>query len=166
MLLVVGRYDCQPLHHSLTICFWMLIFPRIFLWLAMPVLIYNSLVWQIPTNLLKDCKALQNISLHGNPISMDQFQQVCHIFLMFVLILSFFFSQQYFLCRFEHLPWDKNLDGRIPRVWSKEEEEVRQTNWLKCDDQFQRPWWGCRSLRVWHWHSWNSKFWTKVSMKF
>ncbi|KAB2628016.1 plant intracellular Ras-group-related LRR protein 7-like [Pyrus ussuriensis x Pyrus communis] len=30
----------------------------------------------IPTNLLKDCKALQNISLHGNPISMDQFQQM------------------------------------------------------------------------------------------
>ena len=37
---------------------------------------------QIPTNILKDCKALQNISLHGNPISMDQFQQVCQNFLM------------------------------------------------------------------------------------
>ncbi|CAN0870913.1 Plant intracellular Ras-group-related LRR protein 7 [Linum grandiflorum] len=31
---------------------------------------------QIPPNLLKDCKALQNISLHENPISMDQFQQM------------------------------------------------------------------------------------------
>ncbi|KVI06405.1 Leucine-rich repeat-containing protein [Cynara cardunculus var. scolymus] len=31
---------------------------------------------QIPPSLLKDCKALQNISLHGNPISMDQFQQM------------------------------------------------------------------------------------------
>ncbi|KAE8668016.1 Plant intracellular Ras-group-related LRR protein 7 [Hibiscus syriacus] len=30
----------------------------------------------IPPNLLKDCKALQNISLHDNPISMDQFQQM------------------------------------------------------------------------------------------
>ncbi|OVA01363.1 hypothetical protein BVC80_439g2 [Macleaya cordata] len=30
----------------------------------------------IPQNLLKDCKALQNISLHHSPISMDQFQQV------------------------------------------------------------------------------------------
>ncbi|KAL9314285.1 hypothetical protein ACSQ67_019737 [Phaseolus vulgaris] len=29
-----------------------------------------------PLNLLKDCKALQNISLHGNPISMDQLQQM------------------------------------------------------------------------------------------
>ncbi|XP_047312590.1 plant intracellular Ras-group-related LRR protein 7 [Impatiens glandulifera] len=29
---------------------------------------------QIPDNLLTDCKALQNISLHNNPISMDQFQ--------------------------------------------------------------------------------------------
>ena len=36
-----------------------------------------SFAGQIPTSLLKDCKALQNISLHGNPISMDQFQQVC-----------------------------------------------------------------------------------------
>ncbi|KAL5146514.1 Plant intracellular Ras-group-related LRR protein 7 [Glycine soja] len=35
----------------------------------------NFLLWkQIPLNLLKDCKALQNISLHANPISMDQFQ--------------------------------------------------------------------------------------------
>ncbi|KAM2076407.1 hypothetical protein ACFX1T_039155 [Malus domestica] len=36
----------------------------------------NNNVKKIPTNLLKDCKALQNISLHGNPISMDQFQQM------------------------------------------------------------------------------------------
>ncbi|KAJ1406260.1 Leucine-rich repeat [Sesbania bispinosa] len=36
----------------------------------------NNNVKQIPPNLLKDCKALQNISLHGNPISMDQFQQM------------------------------------------------------------------------------------------
>ncbi|KAA8542529.1 hypothetical protein F0562_023681 [Nyssa sinensis] len=33
-------------------------------------------VKQIPPNLLKECKALQNISLHDNPISMDQFQQM------------------------------------------------------------------------------------------
>ncbi|KAH7652393.1 L domain-like protein [Dioscorea alata] len=31
---------------------------------------------KLPQNLLKDCKALQNISLHENPISMDQFQQM------------------------------------------------------------------------------------------
>ncbi|GJW62150.1 plant intracellular Ras-group-related LRR protein 7 [Tanacetum coccineum] len=31
---------------------------------------------QIPPSLLKECKTLQNISLHGNPISMDQFQQI------------------------------------------------------------------------------------------
>ncbi|WOK99786.1 hypothetical protein Cni_G08498 [Canna indica] len=30
----------------------------------------------LPENLLKDCKALQNVSPHDNPISMDQFQQV------------------------------------------------------------------------------------------
>ncbi|GAY55966.1 hypothetical protein CUMW_168150 [Citrus unshiu] len=36
----------------------------------------NNNVGQIPANLLKDCKALQNISLHNNPISMDQFQQM------------------------------------------------------------------------------------------
>ncbi|KAF7838512.1 plant intracellular Ras-group-related LRR protein 7 [Senna tora] len=36
----------------------------------------NNNVKQIPMNLLKDCKALQNISLHNNPISMDQFQQM------------------------------------------------------------------------------------------
>ncbi|KAL5987643.1 Plant intracellular Ras-group-related LRR protein 7 [Asimina triloba] len=30
----------------------------------------------IPDNLLRDCKALQNVALHGNPISMDQFQQM------------------------------------------------------------------------------------------
>ncbi|CAN1296654.1 Plant intracellular Ras-group-related LRR protein 7 [Linum perenne] len=35
----------------------------------------NSIT-QIPPSLLKDCKALQNISLHENPISMDQFQQM------------------------------------------------------------------------------------------
>ncbi|PIA39497.1 hypothetical protein AQUCO_02600150v1 [Aquilegia coerulea] len=36
----------------------------------------NNNVYQIPQTLLKDCKALQNISLHDNPISMDQFQQM------------------------------------------------------------------------------------------
>ncbi|XP_062170762.1 plant intracellular Ras-group-related LRR protein 7 [Alnus glutinosa] len=40
------------------------------------VCLNNNNVNQIPPNLLKDCKALQNISLHGNPISMDQFQQM------------------------------------------------------------------------------------------
>ncbi|KAG8475794.1 hypothetical protein CXB51_032579 [Gossypium anomalum] len=30
----------------------------------------------IPPNILKDCKALQNFSLHDNPISMSQFQQM------------------------------------------------------------------------------------------
>ncbi|XP_072980775.1 plant intracellular Ras-group-related LRR protein 7 isoform X1 [Typha angustifolia] len=36
----------------------------------------NNIHQQLPENLLKDCKALQNISLHDNPISMDQFQQM------------------------------------------------------------------------------------------
>lgn len=36
----------------------------------------NNNVKQIPQNLLTECKALQNISLHDNPISMDQFQQM------------------------------------------------------------------------------------------
>ncbi|CAH9081548.1 unnamed protein product [Cuscuta europaea] len=35
----------------------------------------NNLV-QMPPNFLRECKNLQNISLHGNPISMDQFQQI------------------------------------------------------------------------------------------
>ncbi|KAK4773355.1 hypothetical protein SAY87_028374 [Trapa incisa] len=33
-------------------------------------------VKQIPSTLLRDCKSLQNISLHGNPILMGQFQQM------------------------------------------------------------------------------------------
>ncbi|KAL3637884.1 Plant intracellular Ras-group-related LRR protein 7 [Castilleja foliolosa] len=36
----------------------------------------NNNVKQIPQSLLKDCKSLQNISLHGNPISMEYFQQM------------------------------------------------------------------------------------------
>ncbi|MCL7043580.1 hypothetical protein MKW94_007411 [Papaver nudicaule] len=36
----------------------------------------NNNVKQIPQNILKDCKVLHNISLHDNPISMDQFQQM------------------------------------------------------------------------------------------
>ncbi|KAJ0973860.1 hypothetical protein J5N97_015825 [Dioscorea zingiberensis] len=36
----------------------------------------NNNIKKLPQNLLKDCKALQNISLHENPISMDQFQQM------------------------------------------------------------------------------------------
>ncbi|KAF3781881.1 Plant intracellular Ras-group-related LRR protein 7 [Nymphaea thermarum] len=32
--------------------------------------------YHIPQNLLKECKSLQNISLHDNPISMEQFQQI------------------------------------------------------------------------------------------
>uniref|UniRef100_A0A1D1YBB1 LRR repeats and ubiquitin-like domain-containing protein At2g30105 n=1 Tax=Anthurium amnicola TaxID=1678845 RepID=A0A1D1YBB1_9ARAE len=36
----------------------------------------NNHLHQLPMRLLKDCKALQNISLHENPISMDQFQQM------------------------------------------------------------------------------------------
>ncbi|MQM05490.1 hypothetical protein Taro_038301, partial [Colocasia esculenta] len=35
----------------------------------------NNRLHQLPSRLLKDCKALQNISLHENPISMDQFQE-------------------------------------------------------------------------------------------
>lgn len=31
---------------------------------------------QLPQNLLRDCKSLQNISLHDNPISMELFQQM------------------------------------------------------------------------------------------
>ncbi|OEL33749.1 Plant intracellular Ras-group-related LRR protein 7 [Dichanthelium oligosanthes] len=30
----------------------------------------------LPQNILKDCKALQNISLHDNPITMDDFRQM------------------------------------------------------------------------------------------
>ncbi|KAL6559576.1 Plant intracellular Ras-group-related LRR protein 7 [Orobanche gracilis] len=36
----------------------------------------NNNVKEIPPSLLKDCKSLQNISLHGNPISMDDFKQM------------------------------------------------------------------------------------------
>ncbi|XP_054807049.1 plant intracellular Ras-group-related LRR protein 7-like isoform X3 [Prosopis cineraria] len=36
----------------------------------------NNEVKLIPLNLLKDCKALQNISLHNNPIPVDLFQQM------------------------------------------------------------------------------------------
>lgn len=36
----------------------------------------NNKLRQIPPNLLIDCKSLQNISLHENPISMEQFQQM------------------------------------------------------------------------------------------
>lgn len=37
-----------------------------------------------------------------------------------------------------------NLDGWVSRVWSKEEEEIWQTNRFKCYHQFQRSWRGCR----------------------
>ncbi|CAN8298669.1 unnamed protein product [Cochlearia groenlandica] len=36
----------------------------------------NNQVNQIPDGLLKYCKSLQNLSLHNNPISMDQFQMM------------------------------------------------------------------------------------------
>ncbi|KAG6491147.1 hypothetical protein ZIOFF_052479 [Zingiber officinale] len=36
----------------------------------------NNLIQQLPQDLLKSCKALQNVSLHENPISMEQFQQM------------------------------------------------------------------------------------------
>ncbi|KAE8707435.1 Diacylglycerol kinase 1 [Hibiscus syriacus] len=36
----------------------------------------NNKVIQIPPKILKNCKALQNFSLHDNPISMSQFQQM------------------------------------------------------------------------------------------
>lgn len=36
----------------------------------------NNQVKQLPATILKDCKVLQSISLHNNPISMDQFQQM------------------------------------------------------------------------------------------
>lgn len=36
----------------------------------------NNRLRQLPKTILKDCQALQSISLHNNPISMDQFQQM------------------------------------------------------------------------------------------
>jgi hypothetical protein len=36
----------------------------------------QNLHFQLPQNLLKDCMALQNLPLHYNPTTMDQFQQV------------------------------------------------------------------------------------------
>ncbi|KMT10726.1 hypothetical protein BVRB_5g113840 [Beta vulgaris subsp. vulgaris] len=36
----------------------------------------NNKVKQMPATILRDCKALQSISLHNNPISMEQFQQM------------------------------------------------------------------------------------------
>lgn len=36
----------------------------------------NNILKQIPPNILRECRSLQNISLHNNPISMDQFQQM------------------------------------------------------------------------------------------
>ncbi|XP_073104216.1 uncharacterized protein [Elaeis guineensis] len=40
------------------------------------LLLNSNNIQQLPQNLLRDCKALQNISLHDNPISMEQFQQM------------------------------------------------------------------------------------------
>ncbi|XP_008792736.2 plant intracellular Ras-group-related LRR protein 7 [Phoenix dactylifera] len=40
------------------------------------LLLNRNNIQQLPQNLLKDCKALQNLSLHDNPISMEQFQQM------------------------------------------------------------------------------------------
>ncbi|MCD7458237.1 hypothetical protein HAX54_037600 [Datura stramonium] len=36
----------------------------------------NNNLNRMPPNLLRECKSLQNIALHGNPITMDQFQQM------------------------------------------------------------------------------------------
>ena len=38
-------------------------------------------------------------------------------------------------------------DGRVSRVWSKKEKEIRQTNRFKCNDRFQRSRRGCRSMK-------------------
>lgn len=68
--------------------------PRFWVYVIQNVLV---ILWfpfgQIPLNLLKDCKALQNISLHGNPISLDQFQQVCSCSqILFILLTHLFFN--------------------------------------------------------------------------
>ncbi|KNA25469.1 hypothetical protein SOVF_006510 [Spinacia oleracea] len=36
----------------------------------------NNKVKEMPATILRDCKVLQSISLHNNPISMDQFEQM------------------------------------------------------------------------------------------
>ncbi|KAF3595563.1 hypothetical protein DY000_02021554 [Brassica cretica] len=47
---------------------------------VMPLTIVNLLTYtfffQIPNGLLQDCKSLQNLSLHNNPISMDEFRLI------------------------------------------------------------------------------------------
>ncbi|PKA50326.1 LRR repeats and ubiquitin-like domain-containing protein [Apostasia shenzhenica] len=40
------------------------------------LLLNNNHVNQLPKNLLKNCRALQTLSLHNNPITMEQFQQM------------------------------------------------------------------------------------------
>jgi len=42
----------------------------------LPLKSVTLVVFQIPDGLLIHCKSLQNLSLHNNPISMDQFQLV------------------------------------------------------------------------------------------
>lgn len=52
--------------------------------------------WQLPPMLLKECKALQNISLHENPISMEQFQQA-RSFSPLKSMISFFKKNYFFI---------------------------------------------------------------------
>lgn len=111
--------------------------------------------WQLPPMLLKECKALQNISLHENPISMEQFQQarsfnplksMISFFLKFIFL--FLSSCFYFPSAHTFFPPPFLADGRISRIWSSEEEEVWQGDWLKRDDKLSRAWRGHWLLTV------------------
>ena len=87
-----------------------------------------NLHFQLPQNLLKDCTALQNLSLHDNPITMDQFQQVsymqhlecsCTLGNLVLVIVHFVFSYLLQMDGFEEFEarrrkkFDKQIDSRV-----------------------------------------------------
>lgn len=83
---------------------------------------------QIPTNILKDCKALQNFSLHGNPISMDQFQEVsCQnslvlssfFIITFLLPISFMFVSKLYL-KFFQMEGFQEFEARRRKKFDKQ----------------------------------------------
>lgn len=67
----VNRLKCDLFLHALKLFFWFI--ESLYL---LPLNSVTHIVFQIPDGLLIHCKSLQNLSLHNNPISMDQFQLV------------------------------------------------------------------------------------------
>ncbi len=130
---------------------------------------------QLPPLLLRDCKALQSLSLHGTLINADRLYQVnnqnrashtrattfrllwfsrmiswwgsCHFMKPFLACWFFPSSRLFSLSEnLEGVGYCYKLsDGGFWRIWRKAEEKAWQANRLQRDDRLKRFWWGCWS---------------------